>query len=264
MMEGMDASVDAVFFVGYHGSISGASSVLSHTYNPSVISKVSLNGTECGESGINALVALACRAPVALITGDRQTITEGGPFLKKAERVVVKESITRFAATQAHPLTARELIRDGAHEALRRLDVIPLPDIALPARLDVEVQTADMAQVASWVKGAERTGTRHVAIEGGDPLSVFRSFVALTYITRQAEGRLRQLAPVAHAADAAAVDRPQRDPEAHGRGDGEGDHDEPDHGVGEEQEQADDHPYYGGPPQLWCHDGSIHPGWDTR
>src|SRR5215472_3836549 len=126
MMQGMDSSVDAVFLIGYHGSISGEGSVLSHTYNPSVISRVALNGTECGESGINALVALACQAPVALITGDQQTIIEGGPFLKEAERVVVKESITRFAAAQAHPLTARELIRSGAQEALRRLDGIPL------------------------------------------------------------------------------------------------------------------------------------------
>ena len=58
MMQGMDESVDAVFFVGYHGSISGESSVLSHTYNPSVVSKAEINGIECGESGINALVAL--------------------------------------------------------------------------------------------------------------------------------------------------------------------------------------------------------------
>src|SRR5215471_16415440 len=154
MMEGMDSSVDAVFFIGYHGSISGASSVLSHTYNPSVISKVSLNGAECGESGINALVALAHDAPVALITGDQQTITEGGPFLKEAERVVVKQSITRFSAAQLHPELARERIAAGAAEALRRLPSIGLPDITLPARLDIEVQTADMAQVASWVKGA--------------------------------------------------------------------------------------------------------------
>jgi D-amino peptidase len=189
MMEGMDSSVDAVFFVGYHGSISGASSVLSHTYNPSVISKVSLNGAECGESGINALVALAHDAPVALITGDQQTIAEGGPFFKEAERIVVKQSITRFSAAQLHPADARMRIAAGAAQALRRLPSIGLPDIALPARLDIEVQTADMAQVASWVKGAERTGTRTIAIEGDDPLAVFRSFVALTYITRVAEGR---------------------------------------------------------------------------
>ena len=163
--------------------------MLSHTYNPSVISRVALNGTECGESGINALVALASRAPVALITGDQQTITEGGPFLKEAERVVVKQSITRFSAAQLHPHLARERIAAGAAEALRRLPSVPLPDIALPARLDVEVQTADMAEVASWVKGVERAGTRSIAIEAEDPLALFRSFVALTYITRVAEGR---------------------------------------------------------------------------
>ena len=189
MMEGMDDSVDAVFFVGYHGSISGESSVLSHTYNPAVVSKVELNGIECGESGINALVALGCRAPVALITGDQHTITEGDPFFKQAERVVVKESITRFSASQLHPLDARDKIAAAAEAAVRRAAAIPAPGIALPARLDVYVQTADMAEIAGWVKGVERTGTRTVRIEGNDPLAVFRSFVGVTYITRVAEGR---------------------------------------------------------------------------
>ena len=55
MMQGLDESFDAVFFVGYHGSISGASSVLSHSYNPEVISAVLLNDRPVGESGINAL-----------------------------------------------------------------------------------------------------------------------------------------------------------------------------------------------------------------
>jgi len=189
MMEGMDESVDAVFFVGYHGSISGESSVLSHTYNPSVVSKVELNGIECGESGINALVALGCRAPVALITGDQQTITQGDPFFKDAERVVVKDSITRFAASQLHPFDAREKIAAAAERAVRRAAALTLPGIALPATLDVHLQTADMAQVAGWIKGVERIGTRTIRAEGDDPLAVFRSFVGVTYITRVAEGR---------------------------------------------------------------------------
>jgi D-amino peptidase len=189
MMEGMDGTVDAVFFIGYHGSISGASSVLSHTYNPAVVSKVSLNGIECGESGINGLVALACQAPVVLITGDQVTASEGDPFFPKAERVVVKDSITRFAATQLHPLDARDRIASAALAAVQRAGEVPAPSISLPARLDVELQTADMAEVASWVKGVERAGTRSVRIEGDGPLAVFRAFVGLTYITRVAEGR---------------------------------------------------------------------------
>jgi D-amino peptidase len=189
MMEGLDDSFDAVFFIGYHGSISGEPSVLSHTYNPSVISRVTLNGVECGESGINALVALGHGVPVALISGDQVTIAEGEPFFKQAQRVIVKRSITRFAASQVHPEEAREMIYAGAEAAVGRLRSVPLPDVELPARLDVELQTADMAHVASWVKGVERTGTRSVRVMGDDPLEIYRSFVGITYITRVSEGR---------------------------------------------------------------------------
>jgi D-amino peptidase len=189
MMEGLDDSFDAVFFVGYHGSVSGEPSVLSHTYNPSVVSRVTLNGVDCGESGINALVALGHGVPIALITGDQVTMAEIEPFAKQVEQVVVKGSITRFAAVQAHPEEAREMIRGGAEAALRRLGSVPLPDIELPARLDVEMQTADMAHLASWVKGVERSGTRSVRIKGEDPLEIYRSFVGITYITRVSEGR---------------------------------------------------------------------------
>jgi D-amino peptidase len=218
MMQGLDATADLVFMVGYHGSISGESSVLSHTYNPAVISHVALNGSRVGESGINALVALACQAPVGLITGDQHTIAEADPFLPDAERVVVKESFTRFGAANLHPEVARELIADGARRAVERtaaepsevweiaagasgdsaasaaseLAVLRTPAISLPAVLEVHMQTADMAEVASWVRGVERSGVRTVNISGEDPLAVFRSFVGVTYITRVSEGRLRR------------------------------------------------------------------------
>jgi D-amino peptidase len=59
----------------------------------------------------------------------------------------------------------------------------------LPARLDISFQTADMAEISTWARGIERTGLRSVAIEGDDPLAMFRSFVAMSYLTRQVEGR---------------------------------------------------------------------------
>jgi D-amino peptidase len=189
MMQGLDATADAVFMLGYHGSISGESSVLSHTYNPQVISHVELNGTRVGESGINALVALAYNAPVALISGDRQTIAEADPFLPDAERIVVKESFTRFGASNVHPETARAMIADGARRAIERLPSMRPPAIGLPATLDIYLQTADMAEVASWVRDVERTDLRAVRIHGSNLLALFRAFVGLTYITRVSEGR---------------------------------------------------------------------------
>jgi D-amino peptidase len=103
---------------------------------------------------------------------------------------VVKESFTRFGASNLHPETARAMITNGARRAVERAAGLAPPAITLPATLEVQMQTADMAEVASWVRGAECTGVRTVSIHGEDPLAMFGAFVAVTYITRVAEGRL--------------------------------------------------------------------------
>jgi D-amino peptidase len=191
MMQGLDESADAVFFVGYHGSISGAPSAMSHTYNPEVFSGVRVDGRWVGESGLNALVARHFGVPIALVSGDQVTKEETLPFGPDAEYAVVKESVTRFSALNRHPEDARDLIREAAERALRRVasGEMGLPQIAVPVRLELDHQTADMADVATWVGGVQRVSERTVAIEGDDLLDVFRRFVAVNYITRQAGGR---------------------------------------------------------------------------
>jgi D-amino peptidase len=195
MMQGLDASFDATFFVGYHGSISGEPSVLSHTYNPEVISRVRLGGEDVGESGINALVASAYQVPIALVTGDSVTTSQAQAFAPDHVGVCVKESLTRFAAHHVHPQQAREQIHHGATRAVESVTsgAIAPPRLPDDVTLEVELQTADMAAVAAWVKGVERSGMRTVRVtgHGAEPsaLAVHDAFVALTYITRQAGGR---------------------------------------------------------------------------
>lgn len=191
MMEGLDQTVDAAFFVGYHGSISGRPSTLSHTYNPEVFAAVRVNGVEVGESGINALVAEHYGVPIALVSGDSVTWAETEAFAPGAVAVVTKESITRFSSANLHPAESCRRIRVGAEEAVRRVAArrVGTPGIDRPATLELDVQTTDMADVATWARGAERAGERTVRIQGEDLLAVFRSFVAVNYITRQAGGR---------------------------------------------------------------------------
>jgi D-amino peptidase len=191
MMEGLDETFDAVFFIGYHGSISGEPSTLSHTYNPEVITGVRLNGEYVGESGINALVAADLGVPIALVSGDSVTSAEMASVAPDCLAVVTKESRSRFSAHNLHPHTACALIEDGATSAVRAVagGAIAPPSFAEPTCLEVELATADMAEVASWVKGVERSGTRTAEIRGASGGEMFRSFVALTYITRQAGGR---------------------------------------------------------------------------
>ena len=191
MVEGLDDSFDAVFLVGYHGSISGRPSTLSHTYNPEVFTGVRLNGEYVGESGINALVMAHYGTPIAFVSGDRVTADETAPFAPEAVNVLTKESITRAAALNLHPDESCRRIRAGAEEAVRRVAAggVQAPQIGKPARLDLEFATGDMADVATWARDTERTGERTARIVGDNLRCVYQSFVAVTYITRQAGGR---------------------------------------------------------------------------
>lgn len=184
MMEGLDDSFDAVFMVAYHGSISAERAILSHTYNPAAVWEVRLNGVAVGESALNALVALHHRVPVVLITGDDATAEEARPFLPEIETVIVKRSITRFAAESVHPDRACGLIRAGAARALVRAATISPPAIALPATLEVTFLTADMAEMSAWIRGVQRSGPRVVTVTDDDPLRLYRTFVTVISLTR--------------------------------------------------------------------------------
>jgi len=191
MVQGLDESFDAVFLVGYHGSISGRPSTLSHTYNPEVFAGIRVNGEYVGESGINALPMAHYGTPIALVSGDRVTAEETAPFAPDAVNVITKESVTRGAALNLHPDESGRLIRAGAEEAVRRVAAggARPPAIEVPVTVDMEFQTADMADIATWARDVERTSERTATITGTDLRRVFQSFVAVTYITRQAAGR---------------------------------------------------------------------------
>ena len=184
MMEGLDGTFDAVFMVAYHGSIGAERAILSHTYNPAAVWEARLNGVAVGESALNALVALHHRVPVVLITGDQATADEARPFLPEIEAVVVKRSITRFAAESLHPERACELIRAGAAESLARAKAVPLPTIELPATIEITFLTADMAEMSTWIRGVERSGPRVVSVTDDDPLRLYRTFVTIIALTR--------------------------------------------------------------------------------
>jgi D-amino peptidase len=184
MMEGLDASFDAVFFIAYHGSIGHERAILSHTYNPSAIWEVKLNGVVVGESGLNALVARHHGVPVALITGDQATADEARALMPGIEAVVVKRSVSRFAAESLHPRQACELIRAGARTAIERLSGMQPPAIDLPATLEITFLTADMAAAASAIRGVELTSPRTVTTTNEDALDLYRTFVTIVALTR--------------------------------------------------------------------------------
>ena len=80
MVEALDASTDAALFIGYHARAGTPRAVLDHTYSGTVAA-VRVNGTEVGETGINAYLAGHHGVPVVLVTGDRALTAEAKALL---------------------------------------------------------------------------------------------------------------------------------------------------------------------------------------
>lgn len=184
MMEGLDASFDAIFFVSYHGSMSSNGSVLSHTYFPQAFAEVTLNGVVAGEAGINALVAKAYGVPVVLVSGDETTAEETERFCPGVHAAVVKRSVSRFAAESLHPDAACELIRRRARAAVEGLAAARQVTIETPTTLGIRFRSSDHAELASRIAGVERTEPLAATIRDDDPLRLFRTFITVVLLCR--------------------------------------------------------------------------------
>lgn len=186
MMEGLDASFDAIFFLGYHGSIGASRAILSHSYNPRAIWEARLNGEIVGETALNALVAAHYGVPIALVTGDQVTAAEAQQLTPSPHTVEVKRSVSRYAAESLHPTVARERIHEGARAALTSALPKSPPQFPTPTRLELTFLTADMAEMAAWLHGVEVVNgqPRTIAFTSDQPLEIFRTFVTIVMLTR--------------------------------------------------------------------------------
>ncbi len=184
MMEGLNASFNGICFVSYHGSIGAEHAVLSHTYNPGAIWEVRINGEVVGESGINALVAAHFNVPIIFVSGDAATASEAELIAPRAEKVVVKQSIGRFAASHLHPGVVHELLQAGALRAVQNLSTMQAPQFELPVTLEITFLVADMAEMAVWIRGVERVSSRTVKVVDEDLLNLYRTFVTIVTLTR--------------------------------------------------------------------------------
>ena len=58
------------------------------------------------------------------------------------------------------------------------------PAIDLPATLQLTFLTADMAEMATWIRGVERVEARVVTATDDDPECLYRTLVTIIALTR--------------------------------------------------------------------------------
>jgi D-amino peptidase len=178
MVQDADSAFGGAFFVGYHGAAGDANAVLCHTYTPSVIYEVHVNGVACSEATLNAAYLGYQGVPVLLATGDRTTVENIQAQMPWVKGVVVKESIGNFAAASLSPSAARDAIRAAAREAVAVAAQAQPYRFQPPVELDVTLVKTEQADLVEMIPGFERTGSRSVRFVHHEYPVVFRAFVA--------------------------------------------------------------------------------------
>jgi len=184
MMQGIDESVDGVFFIGYHARNGTANAILDHTWSSKTVANIWLNDILTGEYGLNASLAGHFGVPVILVSGDQTACAQMNELLGDIEMAVVKQATGRFAAECLTPEVSQELISMTAARAVGRLNEGDMPDpfvLDTPVRVTVEFFTSDMADRATRIPFTEREGTR-VSFTAQEMTSVYNGFRAMVML----------------------------------------------------------------------------------
>lgn len=176
MMDGLDETFDAVFFVGYHSMAGDQKGILAHTYSGAVVYDTKLNGISVGETGFNAAIAGHFGVPVALVCGDDTLDAESKALMPWTERVITKWAISPTAARNLTPKASQERIRAGAKQALARLSEMNPLTFEPPIRLEVKFMRAGMADRAADISGVQRIDGRTLSYEDADMLNINRIY----------------------------------------------------------------------------------------
>lgn len=175
MMQGIDATFDAVVFVGYHARAGSAPAILDHTISGGTIRSIKVNGQELPELGLNALIAGYYKVPVVMLSGDTTTCEQAKAVLGAGlVTAAVKEATGRFAA-RLYPLEeARARLREAAREALARRASLQPFRVTPPYTVDVEFHNSSQAEMPMMLPGVKRTGARSISVTGTDYIETFK------------------------------------------------------------------------------------------
>jgi len=178
MMEGIDETFDAVFFIGYHARANTPDATLDHTMSGETYDVV-LNGKKMPEAGINAFIAGHYGVPIALVAGDAAICKQAEELFGNVVTAPVKEGIGN-AAKMLHPTKAREMIKQKSIEALKKAKEFKPFTFNPPYTIEVTYKNEKRANEVSWIPGAKRVSATKVSFTSNDWMEILKFFSLAT------------------------------------------------------------------------------------
>ena len=167
--EMLEEGCDAALFVGMHARSGTPDGVLCHTISSTTWRNLWFNDDLVGETGINAALCGMYGVPGLLVTGDEAVCREAKELMGDGlKTVAVKKGLSRFSARQIPPARARQMIEDGAREALQDLKAVEPYVPAKPTTITIELSTVDTAAQFKGRHGVEVVEPLKVVSKGSD------------------------------------------------------------------------------------------------
>ncbi len=173
-MEMIEDGFDAVIIFGHAGAGLSYNGVIDHTYNGRKIYNIRMNNqTMNTEAVLNAVIAGHYNIPLVTVIGDEALSEEVKAFIPDVETVIVKKGLSRFSALSIHPTKARELIRQGVKNGLKKVKEISILKLEEPITMEIDFKDSNMAEVAALVPGVKRINPRSISYTG-DAETIFK------------------------------------------------------------------------------------------
>jgi D-amino peptidase len=179
MVAGVDATVDALIFIGYHAGTNNPAGVRAHTFSSANLTRVALNGTNVTEGSWNAAIAGHFGVPVVMMSGDDAAIAEVRQAVGNIEAAETKRTLGFHSAITLTPQASADLIRQRVASALSRRQEFKPYKISTPLTVDVTFKNYMPAEILAYLPLFERTDSHSVRFRAKDMVeaSAIMSFI---------------------------------------------------------------------------------------
>jgi D-amino peptidase len=165
----LDRGYTAVAFLGQHAMAGVRAGIMAHSYSSLGIQNMLLNGKPVGEIETRTALAGNFGIPVIFLSGDRAAVRELHDIVPDAVTAEVKEGLARYSCVSLSAAAARDLIREKAAEAVRKMSSIKPYRITGPVTLEIEYTTRNSLPISSGTgPGSEVVNDRTIRIRGRD------------------------------------------------------------------------------------------------
>lgn len=179
MMAGIDETVDAAIFIGYHASTNNPAGVRAHTFSSATLTRVALNGVAMTEGAWNAAIAGHFNVPVVMISGDDAAIAEVRKVIGNIEAAETKKNLGFHSALTLTPPAAATLIGERVRAALGRRAAFKPYKPSAPLSVEVSFKHYRPVEALAYLPIFERIDSHSIRFRPKDMVeaSAIMSFI---------------------------------------------------------------------------------------